>query len=81
MAITRHGINRGDSGPLAQCSFEETVDILFRASMFAERDAMAGVSQVCPIQCTVKRHFTKGEGLHLKRNKVNPCANKCTPAL
>ena len=32
-------------GPLAQCSFEETVDILFRAAMFAERDAMAGVSQ------------------------------------
>jgi len=30
MAITRHGINRTESGPLAQCSFEETVDILFR---------------------------------------------------
>ena len=30
MAITRHGINRTESGPLAQCSFEETVDILFK---------------------------------------------------
>ena len=30
MAITRHGINRQENGPLAQCSFEETVDILFR---------------------------------------------------
>ncbi len=30
MAITRHGINRTDHGPLQQCSFEETVDILFR---------------------------------------------------
>jgi hypothetical protein len=30
MAITRHGINRNGNGPLAQCSFEETVDILFR---------------------------------------------------
>ncbi len=30
MAITRHGINRNENGPLAQCSFEETVDILFR---------------------------------------------------
>jgi DNA-directed RNA polymerase II subunit RPB1 len=30
MAITRHGINRNGNGPLAQCSFEETVDILYR---------------------------------------------------
>ncbi len=30
MAITRHGINRNGNGPLAQCSFEETVDILLR---------------------------------------------------
>ena len=30
MAITRHGINRTDHGPLQQCSFEETVDVLFR---------------------------------------------------
>lgn len=40
MAITRHGINRTDSSPLAQCSFEETVDILLRAAMFAEKDRM-----------------------------------------
>ena len=31
MAITRHGINRTENGPLQQCSFEETVDILFRS--------------------------------------------------
>lgn len=31
MAITRHGINRNENGPLGQCSFEETVDILFRS--------------------------------------------------
>ena len=37
MAITRHGINRSEAGPLAQASFEETVDILFRAAVFAER--------------------------------------------
>lgn len=30
MAITRHGINRNGNGPLAQCSFEETMDILYR---------------------------------------------------
>eukprot|EP00878_Enallax_costatus_P047318 GHUV01057835.1.p1 GENE.GHUV01057835.1~~GHUV01057835.1.p1 ORF type:complete len:112 (-),score=20.20 GHUV01057835.1:103-438(-) len=40
MAITRHGINRTDASPLAQCSFEETVDILLRAAMFAEKDRM-----------------------------------------
>lgn len=33
MAITRHGINRTDHGPLQQCSFEETVDILFRCTV------------------------------------------------
>ncbi len=32
MAITRHGINRTEHGPLQQCSFEETVDILFRCT-------------------------------------------------
>ena len=45
MAITRHGINRSEAGPLAQASFEETVDILFRAAVFAERDGMTGVSE------------------------------------
>ncbi|GAX77905.1 hypothetical protein CEUSTIGMA_g5347.t1 [Chlamydomonas eustigma] len=55
MAITRHGINRNGNGPLAQCSFEETVDILFRAAMHAECDHMTGVSenimlgQLCPL--------------------------------
>ena len=32
MAITRHGINRAETGPLHQASFEETVDILFRCA-------------------------------------------------
>lgn len=55
MAITRHGINRGETSPLAQCSFEETVDIVLRAAMYAERDCMTGVSeniilgQLCPL--------------------------------
>eukprot|EP00208_Stichococcus_sp_RCC1054_P006669 CAMPEP_0206139996 /NCGR_PEP_ID=MMETSP1473-20131121/7953_1 /ASSEMBLY_ACC=CAM_ASM_001109 /TAXON_ID=1461547 /ORGANISM="Stichococcus sp, Strain RCC1054" /LENGTH=969 /DNA_ID=CAMNT_0053533969 /DNA_START=9 /DNA_END=2918 /DNA_ORIENTATION=- len=44
MAITRHGINRTEHGPLQQCSFEETVDILFRAACFAENDPMQSVS-------------------------------------
>ncbi|CAD7704200.1 unnamed protein product [Ostreobium quekettii] len=55
MAITRHGINRSEKSPLAQSSFEETVDVLFRAAMNAEVDIMQGVSenvmlgQLCPI--------------------------------
>jgi DNA-directed RNA polymerase II subunit RPB1 len=40
MAITRHGINRTEASPLAQCSFEETVDILLRAAQFAEKDKL-----------------------------------------
>ncbi|VEL38049.1 unnamed protein product [Protopolystoma xenopodis] len=45
MAITRHGVNRLDTGALARCSFEETVDILMEAATHAERDPMAGVSE------------------------------------
>ena len=45
MAITRHGINRQDTGPLMRCSFEETVDILLDAACFGERDGLEGVSE------------------------------------
>ncbi|CDP14970.1 unnamed protein product [Coffea canephora] len=38
MAITRHGINRNDTGPLMRCSFEETVDILQMAALPRKRD-------------------------------------------
>jgi len=55
MSITRHGINRVETGPLMRCSFEETVDILMEAAAFAERDRMSGLSenimlgQFCPL--------------------------------
>lgn len=55
MAITRHGINRRDSSPIAQSSFEETVEILFRAATYGEVDRLRGVSenillgQQCPL--------------------------------
>jgi DNA-directed RNA polymerase II subunit RPB1 len=54
-AVTRHGINRVDSGPLIRSSFEETCEILMDAAMFAEADDMHGASdnimlgQLCPI--------------------------------
>lgn len=44
MSIDRHGINRGDTGPLAKCSFEESTDMLVNASIFSEYDRINGVS-------------------------------------
>merc|ERR1712176_984814 len=54
MAITRHGINRTNMGPLMKCSFEETVEILMDAAIYHELDHMRSVSenivlgQLCP---------------------------------
>lgn len=45
MAITRHGINRNDTGPMMRCSFEETVDILLDAAVYAEKDYLRGVTE------------------------------------
>ena len=45
MAITRHGINRQDVGPIMRCSFEETVDVLMEAAAHAEFDPLKGVSE------------------------------------
>lgn len=45
MAITRHGINRADTGALMRCSFEETVEILLDAAASGELDDCRGVSE------------------------------------
>ncbi|XP_019455346.1 PREDICTED: DNA-directed RNA polymerase II subunit 1-like isoform X3 [Lupinus angustifolius] len=45
MAITRHGFNRNDTGPMMRCSFEETVDILVDAAVYAETDYLRGVTE------------------------------------
>lgn len=45
MAITRHGINKSNTGPLMKCSFEETVDVLTEAAVFAEKDHLKGVTE------------------------------------
>lgn len=44
MSVDRHGINRGDIGPLAKSSFEETTDMLIEASIFSQYDKINGVS-------------------------------------
>jgi DNA-directed RNA polymerase II subunit RPB1 len=45
MAITRHGINRSDTGALMRCSFEETVEILMEAAAAGETDYCTGVAE------------------------------------
>ena len=45
MAIDRHGINRVDSGPLLRASFEETVDMLMDAAVYAEEEILRGVTE------------------------------------
>ena len=44
-SITRHGINRLDSGPLKKCSFEETCEILVEAAVHNEKDRLLGVTE------------------------------------
>lgn len=45
MAITRHGINREQTGALMRCSFEETVEILLEAAALGEIDDCRGISE------------------------------------
>ena len=45
MAITRHGINRADTGALMRCSFEETVEILMEAAAMGEKDDCRGIAE------------------------------------
>ena len=45
LAVTRHGINRVETGALMRCSFEETCEILFDAAAFAEKDDLNGVTE------------------------------------
>ncbi|KAJ3578974.1 hypothetical protein NPX13_g1594 [Xylaria arbuscula] len=44
-AVTRHGINRADTGALMRCSFEETVEILLDAASLGELDDCRGISE------------------------------------
>lgn len=45
MPITRHGINKANTGPLMRCSFEETMDILTDAGIYSEKDNLNGVTE------------------------------------
>jgi DNA-directed RNA polymerase II subunit RPB1 len=45
VAITRHGINRADTGALMRSSFEETVEVLMEAAAVGEKDDCHGISE------------------------------------
>jgi len=51
--INRQGINSGDIGPLAKCSFEDTTDQLLKAALFSEVDTLNGVSSNIMVGQTV----------------------------
>jgi DNA-directed RNA polymerase II subunit RPB1 len=53
-SINRQGINRGDIGPLAKCSFEDTTDQLIKSSIFSEKDNLTGVSSNIMLGQTIK---------------------------
>jgi DNA-directed RNA polymerase II subunit RPB1 len=42
--INKQGITKGDIGPLAKCSFEDTTGQLISAGIFGEKDNLTGVS-------------------------------------
>ena len=43
-SINKQGITKGNIGPLAKCSFEDTTNQLIKASIFGEKDNLTGVS-------------------------------------
>lgn len=45
MAITRHGMNRTETGVLMRCSFEETMNVITDAAAFAEYNPICGVTE------------------------------------
>jgi DNA-directed RNA polymerase II subunit RPB1 len=68
-AITRHGLNRVELGPLRKCSFEETVEILLDAGLFSETDYLAGITE--NIMCGQLAPFGTGcFDLLLDMNKI-----------
>lgn len=76
MPLSRHGINRIDTGPLVRGSFEETPDVLLEAGFFHEVDYISGVTdnitlgQKAPIGTgCVSVHLTK-EYIQILKDKI-----------
>lgn len=45
MAVSRHGINKGESGPMLRASFEETVEVFMNSAAFSQYDILNGVTE------------------------------------
>ena len=45
MAISRHGINKSEAGPMLRASFEETVEVFMGAAAFSQHDDLNGVTE------------------------------------
>eukprot|EP01035_Chromulina_nebulosa_P019444 gene19444-25324_t len=45
MAISRHGVNRSESGPMLRASFERTVEVFMEAAAFSQFDYLNGVTE------------------------------------
>lgn len=45
MAISRHGVNRSESGPMLRASFEQTVEVFMEAAAFSQFDYLNGVTE------------------------------------
>lgn len=45
MAVSRHGINKGESGPMLRASFEETVEVFMNSAAFSQHDILNGVTE------------------------------------
>lgn len=69
-SIDRHGLNRGDTtGPLTKASFEETIDIIRNAGMFAEVDNVNSVAAAIMLGQVVKAG-TGGAAVHLDETLI-----------
>eukprot|EP01038_Epipyxis_sp_PR26KG_P008142 gene8142-11021_t len=45
MAVSRHGINKGESGPMLRASFEETVEVFMNSAAYSHYDILNGVTE------------------------------------
>lgn len=45
MAVSRHGINKSEAGPMLRASFEETVEVFMKSAAFSHVDILNGVTE------------------------------------
>ena len=78
ISINRQGINRGDIGPLAKCSFEDTTDQLIKAGIFGEVDRLEGVSSNIMLGQKIKAGTNNSEILLDEQKLLNELINTST---